>query len=163
MKPKLRIRYVQFSSAELRAWEGGNYSLVKDCPASLKRVLRRKARTRPGRRFFGEACVAAADRYREGWYGSFKWLTSPAWCGDRRLQDGYQTKFRAALKRHFPNLREFQQSAVASMPRICGRKPVGPDLWLTTDRKHQFIEVKLPGDRVARASTGRIGFHRNVS
>lgn len=31
-----------------------------------------------------------------------------------------------------------------------GRKPVAPDLWLTTANRHLFIEVKLPGDTIAR-------------
>ena len=150
MSPKLSITPITFSEPELRAWKNGKYSLVKDCPRPLKRILRKKAGKRPGRRFFGEAHVAATERYRKGWYGSFKWHTSPRWCGSQELQDPYQVKFRNALLRHFPDLKEFQQIAAASMRKLGGRKPVGPDLWLITPGKHRFIEVKLPGDSVGR-------------
>jgi hypothetical protein len=103
---------------------------------------------RPGRRFFGEAHVAATERHLEGWYGSFKWLTSSKWCGTENLGDRYQAQFRDALQRHFPELSEFQDMAAASTRLSLGRKPVGPDLWLTTAQKHRFIEVKLPGDDI---------------
>jgi hypothetical protein len=54
------------------------------------------------------------------------------------------------LRRQFPDLRHFQQVVAGSTQEFGGRKPVGPDLWLTTPRQHRFIEVKLPGDRVGR-------------
>jgi hypothetical protein len=149
MTPKLRVSSARFSERDLRAWKNGNYSLVKDCSRPLKRILRMKARTRPGRRFFGEAYIAATEDHQEGWYGSFEWLTSPKWCGTQRLEDPYQVKFRDALQRHFPDLKEFQQVAAVSTRTLGGRKPVGPDLWLITPDEHKFIEVKLPGDRIA--------------
>ena len=120
MTPKLRIHHIRFSEAELRAWKG-DYALVKDCPKPLKTILREKARNRPGRRFFGEAKVAAASLpYDEGWYGSFKWLTSSRWCREQTPMEGYQQKFRDALLRHFPNLCEFQH-IVADAMNLLGR------------------------------------------
>lgn len=150
MEPKLKIKAVRFSEVDLRAWRNGDYSMVEDCAPPLRRILRKKAQARPGRRFFGEANVAAGARYQEGWYGSFKWLTSQKWSGDQQLRSRYQEEFREALRRHFPELRQFQQVVAASTRKFSGRKPVGPDLWLTTSREHRFIEVKLPGDRLGQ-------------
>lgn len=150
MEPKLKIRAVRFSEADLRAWKDDDYSMVEDCPTPLRRILQKKARARPGRRFFGEANVAAGARYQEGWYGSFKWLTSEKWSGDQQLRNRYQAEFREALRRHFPELGQFQQIVAASTRKFNGRKPVGLDLWLTTPREHRFIEVKPPGDRLGR-------------
>ena len=67
MTPKLTIRSRRFSEHDLRAWRAGHYSLVKDCAGPLKRTLRKKASQRPGRRFFGEAYVAATVPHHEGW------------------------------------------------------------------------------------------------
>jgi len=150
MEPKLKVNAVRFSEGDLRAWRDGDYSLVENCPTPLRRILRKKARARPGRRFFGEAHVAAVAPYEEGWYGSFKWLTSRKWSGDAKLRNRYQAAFREALRQHFPDLRQFQQVVAASTREFGGRKPVGPDLWFATARQHRFIEVKLPGDRVGR-------------
>ena len=150
MTPNLRISPMEFSESDLRAWKNGKCSLVKDCSRPLKQILRKKACARPGSRFFGEAFVAAHVDHEEGWYGSFKWLTSPKWYGDQTLEDRYQAKFRDALRRNFPDLMAFQQIAAASMRKLGGRKPVGPDLWLITPGKHRFIEVKLPYDRLGR-------------
>jgi hypothetical protein len=150
MPPKLRVRYVRFSEAELQAWKSGTYTLVKNCSKPLKQVLRSKAKVRPGRRFFGEAFVAATEPHEEAWYGSFQWLTSPKWYGNQDLGDRYQAKFRRALARHFPDLKSFQETASISARRLHGRRPVGPDLWLRSGRVHRFIEVKLPGDQLKR-------------
>jgi len=141
---------VRFSDTELEAWKRGDYSLVSDCSGPLGQILRKKACVRPGSRFFGEAKVAATAPHIEGWYSSFKWLTSRKWCSARELGDEYQTSFRDALMRHFPDLKEFQLAVGASMARLGDRKPVGPDLWLTARDEHRFIEVKLPGDRLGR-------------
>jgi hypothetical protein len=86
----------------------------------------------------------------EGWYGSFKWMTSPKWCGSANIRDRYQGRFRDALNEYFPQLDEFQRSARTSTSAIGGRKPVGPDLWFPLRRGHRFVEVKLPGDHVGR-------------
>ena len=76
MTPKLTIWSRRFSEHDLRAWRERDYSLVKDCAEPLKRTLSERAANRPGRRFFGEAYVAATVPHQDGWYGSFKWLTA---------------------------------------------------------------------------------------
>jgi hypothetical protein len=148
MTPTLNIQIVLYTDAELERWKKGDYSLVKDCARPLKRILRQKAEVRPGRRFFGEAKVAATTPHQDAWYGSFKWLTSPRWCSAQRLRTAYGEQFRDALMAHFPDLAAFQQVARRSAGSG-SRKPVGPDLWLVTPHEHRFIEVKLPDDSVA--------------
>lgn len=150
MKPKLKIQCASFSEGELKAWRNGDYSLVKDCSRLLKKRLHEKAHARPGRRFFGEAKLLAAEPYNQAWYGSFKWLTSRKWTGHQKLADQYQGGFRVALQDHFPDLARFQKTVALAMARIGGDRPVGPDLWLISQKQHRFIEVKLPGDRLAR-------------
>jgi hypothetical protein len=145
-----RIWCASFSETELTAWRNGDYSLVKDCSKPLQQRLREKAKARPGRRFFGEAKVLASEPYDDAWYGSFKWLTSPKWIADQKLADGYQEGFRTALQHQFRDLPAFQQAVALAMTRIGGDRPVGPDLWLISQTHHRFIEVKLPGDRLAR-------------
>lgn len=148
--PTLTIRDAEYSTAELQRWKDGRYSLVRSCAPALANVLRRKAEVRPGRRFFGEAKVAATTPHEVGWYGSYKWLTSPRWCGSRQLANRYAAEFRDALLQHFPALCEFQQVARASIATGRDRKPVAPDLWLISPGEHRFIEVKLPGDRLGQ-------------
>jgi hypothetical protein len=147
---KLITRSVRFSERDLTAWRDKDRSLLDGCSELLRRILCDKAEARPGRRFLGYAYVAAREFHDEGWYGSFKWLTAPKWSGEQKLPDSYQEAFRDALQRHFPTLREFQRICVAATGNQTEQKPVGPDLWLTTPDRHRFIEVKLPGDHLAR-------------
>jgi hypothetical protein len=148
--PSLTVTYEKFSEHELRAWRNKHYSLVDHCFPPLKGILCRKAEARPGRRFFGEAYVAASIRHDQCWYGSFKWLTSPKWSGLESLSNSYQNQFRSTLLHHFPRLSEFQELVRAFTPVFGRQRPVGPDLWLPTRSNHRFIEVKLPGDRISQ-------------
>lgn len=85
--------------------------------------------------------------HEQGWYGSFKWLTSPRYLDGRGLT-GYAAEFARALRAHFEDLGRFQQRA-RRLGQALGAKPVAPDLWLIVDGRHRFIEVKLPGDSVS--------------
>jgi hypothetical protein len=105
--------------------------------------------TRPGRRIFGEAKVLSTQSYLNAWYGSFKWLTSPKWCSRNQALKGYPNDFREALLSHFSNLCDLQDIVLGAARALADRKPVSPDLWLITRRKHRLIEVKLPGDSLA--------------
>jgi hypothetical protein len=116
--------------------------------AFLKQILCEKASNRPGSRFFGEAFVAATTAHDEGWYGSFKWLTSPRYSGGRQLA-GHQGEFARALTSHFPELARLQAKA-ARFAEHFGERPVAPDLWLISHRGHRFIEAKLPWDSVSQ-------------
>ena len=123
---------------------------MKGRSRTLEKRLTGKAKARPGRRFFGEAKILASEQPGDAWYGSFKWLTSPKWTGDQKLADQYQTGFREALHHHFRDLAGFQKTVALATTRLGGDRPVGPDLWLISRNQHRFIEVKLPGDRLAR-------------
>jgi hypothetical protein len=159
---ELKTRAIQYNVSDLRAWKDGNYEFLRESQASdfIKKILiqkvmlRRKGRIRRGdqngdRRFFGEAWVAAHREFVHdaGWYGSFKWLTAPAWCASgASFSRWYQSEFKLALDEHVVNLEEVQSKALTLRRMLQGEKPVPPDLWLVTASQHRFIEVKLPGD-----------------
>lgn len=147
MKPL--TRNLTYSEADLEGWKNGGRTLLRACSPLLKGLLEGKADTRRGRRFFGEAQVLATESADEAWYGSFKWLTSPKWNGPGPLANDYQEAFRSALQRHFRDLGAFQQKVRAAAETNAGSRPVAPDLWLVSRRRHRFIEVKLPGDSLA--------------
>jgi hypothetical protein len=124
----------------------------------LKAILSGKvARRCGGRRFFGEAYVAAQVKHQSGYYGSFKWLTNARFSNDRPFRKGptrtFQEELRTALLKHFGKrqLDRLRERAREFETRS-GVRPVAPDLWLI-DRQgnHRFIEVKLPGDRIRPA------------
>jgi hypothetical protein len=159
----LKHQSVLYRPADLRAWQAGRYQVLKQSRASefIKQILfdkarrRREARVASGkggdRRFFGEAVVAAhpAFAHRAGWYGSFKWLSAPAWCAATESSlFGYRDQFRAALDKYVLNLRQVQSREKLLHSLLGDKHAVAPDLWLFTGREHRFIEVKLPGDRL---------------
>ncbi len=122
----------------------------------LRDIFKVKVGNRPeSRRFFGEAYVASIIKHREGYYGSFKWLTNPAFLSAKAFPAGdtqcFKEEFRAALHRHFGAIQlAALQKEAGNIKGLGGQKAVAPDLWLI-DRhgNHRFIEVKLPGDTVA--------------
>jgi hypothetical protein len=146
---RLVIEAMTYSSRDLEAWRRGTYRMLERSAASdfLKRILCEKACCRPGRRFFGEACVAARLEHQHGWYGSFKWLTSRRYLDGRGL-DGYAAEFSSALREHFDDLERLQDRAQRFRSRFA-LAPMPPDLWLIANGEHRFIEVKLPGDSVS--------------
>ena len=111
----------------------------------LKQVLVEKARVRPNK-FFGEAFVASHVSHDEGYYCSFKWLTSATWTDGSRSPSASAAEFKQALRIHFPRLAELQARARTISERLGGPTPVAPDLWLLANGEHRFIEVKLSGD-----------------
>ncbi len=109
----------------------------------IRRILEEKVRNRKriGRRFFGEAFVATNIAHEQGWYGSFKWLTSwPIRSGS------YAGEYRAALSGTFPFVIDLPTKAFELSRLLEGKNPVPPDLWLVVNGEHRFIEVKMPGD-----------------
>jgi hypothetical protein len=120
---------------------------------SIQQVLGHKLKARSGgQRFFGEAFVAGHKefRHREGWYSSHSWLSAPRWRG--KDADGWPTheaELKAALSSYLGNVEELQNVARHLDESLDGRRAVAPDLWLFTGRRHRFIEVKLPGDRIS--------------
>jgi len=146
----LRVETLTFPEAERERWRNGSDEMLENSSASpsLKRVLIKKHRVRP-RRFFGAAFVASHLKHDAGWYCPFKWLKSSKWIGDTELQSDDQVDFRSALAKYFPLLRELHSRAPELLTSLGGSDPVGPDLWLIVNGEHRFIEVKLPGDKLA--------------
>ena len=149
MMSGLRIETRTFKEAERKQWTRGNYEMLTTSGASpfLKQVLVEKARVVPNK-FFGEAFVASHVNHDEGYYSSFKWLTSATWTDKSKKQSARAAEFKQALRTHFPRLAELQARARTLSERLGGPKPVAPDLWLLVNGEHRFIEVKLPGDRL---------------
>ena len=149
MTSGLRIETLTFREAERDQWTSGNHEMLTTSGASpfLKQVLVEKACVRPNR-FFGEAFVASHVRHGEGYYSSFKWLTSATWTDRSRPPSASAAEFKQALRTHFPRLAELQARARTLSERPGSPTPVAPDLWLLVNGEHRFIEVKLPGDRL---------------
>ena len=92
--------------------------------------------------------MASCAQHEHGWYGSFKWPTSPLTSGGTGLTS-FAAEFAAALNEHFNGLERRLSDAL-------GFKPMPPDLWLVADGKHHFIEVKLPRDSVSDRQVPRM-------
>ena len=155
--PRPLVTSMSYSTVYLRDWCRKDCRMLLSSAASesLKAILVGKAgRRKAGRRFFGEAYAAAHIEHRDGYYGSFKWLTNPRYADDRPFPKGLTERFKHALRTalwdHFgiEQLERLHRRAKA-VEKATGIRPVAPDLWLI-DREgnHRFIEVKLPGDRI---------------
>ena len=143
----MKMETLKFREAERDQWKSGNRKMLETSGASpfLKRILAEKACVRPNR-YFGEAFVASHVSHDEGYYCSFKWLTSAAWTDSSVPRSRNFAEFKRALGTHFPRLAELQAWARTLSETLGGQKPVAPDLWLIANGEHRFIEVKLPGD-----------------
>ncbi|HXG55630.1 MAG TPA: hypothetical protein VNJ03_09660 [Vicinamibacterales bacterium] len=149
-----------YSESDLHRWVAGDYDLLGRSGISsfIREILREKAATRlegrrkrkqPGdRRFFGEAYVARRIPHQEGWYGSFKWLTSPACLSETGRVGRFAGAYGVALKHHFGNHLSGLRERARLLSDSHGVKPMPPDLWLISGGKHRFIEAKLRGDNV---------------
>jgi hypothetical protein len=145
----------EYSPSLLEAWEKGDYSMLTKSRASkyIKNILVHKARSRPGRRFFGEAFIASTVEMKDGWYASFKWLTSKKWISGHGLNSLREKQFFEALMKHIGSKRllNLQQKAKRSWKETKGNiaKPVAPDLWLIgKGGEFSFIESKMPWDSI---------------
>lgn len=147
----------------LVAWKSGDYSMLTNSKASdyIKDIIIPKAKKRPGRRFFGEAYIASTIDMIEGWYNSFKWVTSDKWLTGKGLDDEFEKPFYKALMKYvgkdiLSNLQGgaktlFKQHKDLFEEDGVFKKPVAPDLWLIDKTGHfKFIESKLPGDTIGR-------------
>jgi hypothetical protein len=143
----------------LEKWKQGDHSFLRQSTASdiIKSFLIKKAKERPGKRFFGEAYIVSKFTNTEGWYSSYKWLTQSKWLSGNNLKSDFEESFYRALLRHFgvDTLRALQDKSnflfINHKNRLfySGRyhKPVAPDLWLIdSSGTHFFIESKLSDD-----------------
>jgi hypothetical protein len=94
-----------------------------------------------------EAYVATKWAHEEGWYCSYKWLTSRIWTDETNPKDKYKRMVKLALRTHFPAQRQLQARGMTLAAQL-GEKPVPPDLWLIGNNEHWFIESKIPPDEI---------------
>ena len=158
---ELKNEFLPYPESLLEAWKIGDYSMLTHSNASdyIKKILTVKAKNRTGRRFFGEAFIASRIEMREGWYNSFKWLTSDNWISGNGLEPEFKKPFHNALMKHIglDVLTRLQENAIdfynshkeRFMDGSRYKKPVAPDLWIIDkEGSFRFIESKLPGDTI---------------
>ena len=158
-KKKLNVTLLSYPLSLLEKWKSGDHSFLttSQAPKYIKDILVSKAKIRPSRRFFGEAFIASAMAFDtiDGWYGSFKWLSSDKWVTGKNLKPRFEKPFYEALLNRFgANIISDLQKRTQTYSDIYGselnnRKPVAPDLWLVdTSGKNIFIESKMEGDQI---------------
>jgi len=148
---------IEYPESLLDAWKQGDYWMLESSRVSeyIKSILLKKAKNRPGRRYFGEAYVSSTIKMIDGWFNSFKWLSSEKWLTGNSLEPVFEKPFHDTLIKYFgfKNLRNLQNESTAlykgNAEYLHHKKPVAPDLWII-DKKgnHRFIECKLPGDKI---------------
>lgn len=161
-KIEIQNEFISYPESLLEGWKAGDHSMLTQSNASdyIKNILTTKAKTRQGRRFFGEAYIASKIEMTEGWYNSFKWLTADKWLTGKDLESEFEKPFHEALMKHIGAsvLSKLQAKANDFFYAHKGKfiyeghdkKPVAPDLWLIDKKGHfKFIESKLPGDTIA--------------
>lgn len=151
----IECEFINYPKPLLKAWEEEDYSFLIESRASkyIKDILVCKAKKRPGRRFFGEAYIASRIEMKDGWYSSFKWLTSPKWLTGDGLGSSQEASFFEALMEYIgpEMILKLQEKA-----KVYGKgteggstKPAAPDLWLIgKDGDFRFIESKMPWDTI---------------
>jgi hypothetical protein len=158
-KKKLNVTLLSYPLALLEKWKKVDHSFLtsSQAPKYIKDILVSKAKKRPSRRFFGEAFIASTmdTDTIDGWYGSYKWLTSDKWLTGKNLKPRFEKPFYEALisKIGANAISDLQRHARACFDMYKGElnnsKPVAPDLWLVDKSgKNIFIESKMEGDRI---------------
>jgi len=106
---------MSFPPAFLKRWRNGDYSLLTSAniPSYIKQIIVQKAKIRPGRRFFGEAFVAASfsSKIKDGFYCSYKWMTSEKWITGKGLKPEFERPFYDGLHKYIgtENLKKIQK------------------------------------------------------
>jgi hypothetical protein len=157
MDPVLTISQMSYRRDATSEWrQSCDMLLASQACEYLKAILGGKVSRRGAgtRRFFGEAYVATQIAHTEGYYGSFQWLTSQMFLGERPFPESptrkFQSEYRSALQRHFPGQLEPLQRSARLLEAKTGVRPAAPDLWLVeASGRHRFVEVKLPEDEVS--------------
>ena len=155
----LNVTLLSYPQALLEEWKRGDHSFLtsSQAPQYIRDILIFKAKKRPGRRFFGEAFIAStiASDTLDGWYGSYKWLTSDKWVTGNNLKPRFEKLFYEALVRRIgPDvISDLQKRAKAYFDmyrsELDYRKPVAPDLCLVNrSGKNIFVESKMEGDQI---------------
>ena len=137
---KLNVELMSYPQALLEKWKKGDHSFLtsSQAPEFIKDILVSKAKKRPGRRFFGEAFIASsmASGTIDGWYGSYKWLSSDKWVTGKALKPRFEKSFHEALLNRIGAnvISDLQRRTGVYFDRYKGmlrnKRPVAPDLWL---------------------------------
>ncbi len=151
---ELKEDIVPYRKALLEAWINGDYSMLTSSTSSdyIKKIIVRKAKKRPGTRFFGESFVSSLlyKKMNEGWYSSYQWLTSDQWLTGKSLTSRFEKLFYEALHTHLGTdpLTKIQNNSKNFLYKN-KIKPRAPDLWLIDKSgEHHFIECKKGSDKI---------------
>ncbi len=146
---------MSFPPAFLERWRNGDYSLLTSANISsyIKKIIVKKAKMRPGRRFFGEAFVAVSmsKEIKNGFYCSYKWMTAKKWITGKGLKPVFEKPFYDGLHKYIgtENLKEIQKRSNKYRESHAGTRPVASDLILIGNNgRLMFLEVKFPGDTI---------------
>lgn len=156
----LEMTVMDYPGSLLDEWKRGDYSFLTSskAPQYIKDILVHKARERPGKRFFGEAYIAATlgKDMTDGWYNSYKWLTANKWITGRNLEPSFEAPFYVALKKRIgvtriSNLQKRTNTYFETHEsELEYKKPVAPDLWfINKSGGFVFIESKMDRDRIS--------------
>ena len=150
----LKEDLMPYTDKLLDEWVEGDYSMITSskAPQYIEDIIVKKAKARPGTRFFGEAYVARVygKTTKHGWYNSFKWLYADKWYKRESLEPQFEEPFFVALIKHigWTKLRTLQRHA-RDYVETMDINPQAPDLWLIDNEgAFHFIEVKKGSDRI---------------
>ncbi|MFC1579547.1 hypothetical protein ACFL4N_01395 [Thermodesulfobacteriota bacterium] len=150
----LKEDLMPYPESYLNNWVEGDYSMITSskAPQYIEDIIIKKAKARPGTRFFGEAYVATTygKTTKNGWYNSFKWLYADKWYKGEGLEPQFEEPFFDALVKYvgWTKLHTLQRHARDYVETV-GLNPQAPDLWLIDKAgKSCFIEVKKGSDRI---------------
>ena len=103
-KTLLKEEVMSFPPEFMKRWRNGDYSLLisANIPPFIKQIIVHKAKVRPGRRFFGEAFVAASfsSNIKDGFYCSYKWMTAKKWYTGKGLKPEFEKPFYDGLHKY---------------------------------------------------------------
>jgi len=153
----LEMIVMDYPRSLLDEWKRGDYSFLTSskAPRYIKDILVQKARERAGKRFFGEAYIAATlgKDMTDGWYNSYKWLTANKWVTGRNLEPVFEAPFYGALMKKIGATRiSYLQKKTNTYfetheSELDYKKPVAPDLWfINKSGGFVFIESKMDRD-----------------
>ncbi len=151
----IKENLMPYPESLLTKWQLGDYSMIikSDVSEYIRRIIVQKAKTRPGRRFFGEAFVAVSfsSKIKDGFYCSYKWMTVEKWYTSKGLKPEFEKPFYDGLHKYIgtENLKEIQKRSNKYRKGHDGIRPVASDLILIGNTgRLMFLEIKLPGDTI---------------
>jgi len=121
---------MSFPPEILKRWRNSDYSLLTSAniPSYIKQIIVHKAKVRPGRRFFGEAFVAASfsSKIKDKFYYSYKWMTAEKWITGKGLKPEFEKPFYDGLHKYIgtENLKKIQKWSNKYRENHDGNRPI---------------------------------------